>query len=300
MPAVHADQVKTPLSLNGVMNLLKGGLPDAQISRTIDDQGISFQLTKEIEQEVRRAGGTERLIAALQRASQRRAEGQSSGTGALIVKTTPAQANVYLNGEFKGKSSEQGELRLQNLQPGTYSLRVALAGFSDYDAVRPIAAGEEQIVCATLLQKSAPGRPLASPPRDPVARAQSVIPVPGVKVEAVQFYEGPPDQDMEKEQRQYQSSFDRFTTRAIFWELDLSYPPPGRRIEFQVEIVWYKPDGSQMVRQALPTFVLEDWGTSWETLGYGYAEPGHWLPGTYRVEMFVKNARIAGGSFRID
>jgi hypothetical protein len=55
-----------------------------------------------------------------------------------------------------------------------------------------------------------------------------------------------------------------------------------------------------MTRQTISVHVEPGWGSSWHTAGSGYAEPGHWIPGTYRVDLYCKNRRVAGGTFQID
>jgi len=126
------------------------------------------------------------------------------------------------------------------------------------------------------------------------------IPVPGIKPPTVRFYEGLPDPAQDPAKRVYQISFDRFTARSVFWELDLAFPPPGRRIDFQLDAVWYKRDGSELTRQTLPVHVDSDWGSSWHTLGYGWVEGGHWIPGSYRVDFYCGSQRVATGTFQID
>jgi hypothetical protein len=270
----------------------------------VDDRGIAFDFTPEIEQKVRDAGGADDVVAALRRASQRRAESEQSRTGGLVIKATPGETQVYLNDELKGMTSPEGELRLPDLKPGNYNLRVSLPGYQSYEKTRTVAAGEEQMVYVTLVQKSPADTPKDNPAptraSPPVPAPSTGIPVPGMKVSAVQFFEGPYDLTLEKSQRVYRYSFDRFTSRAIYWELDLTFPPPGRRIDFPVDAVWYRSDGSEMNRQTIPAFVLPQWGSSWHTLGSGQAEPGHWTPGTYRVDFYFKNMRIASGAFQIN
>jgi len=190
---------------------------------------------------------------------------------------------------------------LPGLNPGTYTLRVSLLGYQSYEKAMTVAAGEEQTVYVTLVQKSSVSTPKDNPTPTPAPPTPVTgIPVPGVKVSAVQFFEGPHELTLEKSQRVYRYSFDRFTSRTVYWELDLTFPPPGRRIDFQVDAVWSKSDGSEMNRQSIPAYVTPDWGASWHTLGYGWAEPGHWLPGTYRVDFYFKDTRIASGTFQIN
>jgi hypothetical protein len=299
-----AAQKSKPLNEQEVLELLEGGVPSARVSEIVDDRGIDFDFTPEIEQRVRDAGGADDVAAALRRASQRRAQSEQPHTGGLVIKTTPGETQIYLNDELKGMTSPEGEIRLPDLKPGTYNLRVSLLGYQSYEKPMTIAAGEEQTVYVTLLQKS----PVVTPKENivptqeptPVTTPSTGIPVPGIKPPSVQFYEGPHDLALDQSQRVYRFSFDRFTARSIYWELDLQYPPPGRRIDFQVDAFWYKPDGSEMTRQIISAHVDADWGSSWHTLGYGYVESGHWTPGTYRVDFYFKNTRVASGTFQIN
>jgi hypothetical protein len=298
-----AAQQGKPLNEQEVLELLEGGVPSSRVSAIVDDRGIDFEFTSEVEQKVRDAGGADDVVAALGRASQRHAETEKPQTGGVVVKTTPGETEIYLNDEPKGMTSPEGEIRLPDLKPGTYNLRVSLLGYQSYEKPLTIAAGAEQTVYVTLAQKSPAATPKenpAPPQEPPAATPSSGIPVPRLKTPAVQFYEGPHDLTLDQSQRVYRYSFDRFTTRSIYWELDLQYPPPGRRIDFQIEAVWYKSDGSEMARQTNSAHVEADWGSSWHSLGYGYLEPGHWTPGTYRVDIYFKNARIASGTFQIN
>jgi hypothetical protein len=298
-----AQQVK-PLNEQEVIELLEGGVPSGRVSEIVDDRGIDFEFTSDIEHKVRDAGGADDVIAALRQASQRRAESQRPRTGGLVIKTTPGESQIYLNDELQGMTSPEGEIRLPDLQPGTYTLRVSLLGYQSYEKPMTVTAGEEQTVYVTLMQKSPvmtpKDNPAPSEPLPPVAALSTGIPVPGAKVSAVQFYEGPHDLIVQKAQRVYRQSFDRSTTRSIYWELDLSFPPPGRRIDFPVDAIWYRSDGTPMTRQIISAYVLPLWPSSYHTVGYGYAEPGHWTPGAYRVDLYFKNVRIASGTFQIE
>jgi hypothetical protein len=294
-----AAQKDKPLNAQDVIERLESGVPSSRVSEIVDDRGIDFEFTSKIEQEVRDAGGANDVVAALRRASQRRAESDQPRTGGLVIKTTPGETQIYLNGEPKGMTSPEGEIRLLDLKPGTYNLRVSLLGYQSYEKAMTVAAGDEQTVYVSLVQKSS-----ASTPKDNSSPAPPIsatgIPVPGVKASAVQFYEGSHDLTLDQSQRVYRHSFDRFTSRFIYWELDLNFPPPGRRIDFQIDAIWYKSDGAEMDRQSVPAYVAPDWGASWHTLGYGYVEPGHWIPGTYRVDLYFKNMRIGSGTFQIN
>jgi hypothetical protein len=303
MPVARTSAAQTgkPLNEQEVLELLEGGVPSSRVSDIVDDRGIDFDFTPEIEEKVRDAGGADDAVAALRRASQRRAESEQPRTGGLVIKTTPGETQVYLNDELKGMTSPEGEIRLPGLNPDTYNLRVSLLGYQSYEKPIKITAGEEQTVYVTLAQKSPAVTPKDNPVSTPEPPPPSTgIPIPGIKISGLQFYEGPHDLDLGQSQRVYRFSFDRFTTRSIYWELDLQYPPPGRRIDFQVDAIWYKSDGTEMTRQTNPAYVLADWKSTWHSLGFGYVEPGHWTPGTYRVDLYFKNTRIASGTFQIN
>jgi hypothetical protein len=303
MPALRtsaAPQGK-PLTEQEVLELVQGGVAGSRVSAIVDDRGIDFDFTPEVEQRIRRAGGTDDVVEAIGRAAQRRAESQRPRTGELAIRTTPGELQVYLNDELKGMTSPEGELRVTNLQPGTYNLRVSLLGYQTYEKPITVSAGEEQTLSVTLVQKpgDVPPRPKAVPVEEPPAPT-SGIPVPGVKVVSLQFYEGPHAVSLPQSQRVYRFSFDRFTTRAIYWELDLTFPAPGRHIDFDINARWYKPDGSEMSKQLVTAHVDADWHSSWHSRGYGFPEPGHWTPGTYRVDLYCKSLRIASETFQIN
>jgi hypothetical protein len=287
-----------PLNEQEVLELLAGGVPSARVATLVDQRGIVFTLTSEFEQTVRGAGGGEDVIAALRRASQRYAESLKPRTGGLVIKSKPGEAQVYLNDAPKGMTSPEGEIRLPDLQPGTYNLRVSLLGYQSFEKAMTVAAGEAQTVYVTLVKKSTPQE--NSVPRQEVPTPSTGIPVPGVRVVDMQFYEGAFGALLPKDQRVYRSSFDHSAARSIFWELNLTFAPLGQRIDFPVDAVWYRSNGSELFRHTLSAHVDPGWRNSKHTMGYGFPQPGHWLPGAYRVDLYVRNTRIASGTFQIN
>jgi hypothetical protein len=293
-----AAQNDKALTEQEVIELLEGGVPSARVTSIVDERGINFQFTTEIEYKVRNAGGGDDVVAALRRASQRRAQPEQPRTGGLVIKTTPGEAEVYLNDEPKGMTSPEGEIRLPDLQPGSYKLRVSLPGYQSHEEPMTIAAGEEQSVYVTLAQKSVPLPTNNNPVQEPPAPS-SGLPIPGIKVAPLQFFEGPHDLALEKSQRVYRYRFDRSSTKSIYWELDLNYPAPGRQIDFQLDALWYKSDGTELRHQILQAHVMPTWANSWHTNGYGWVDAGHWPLGAYRVEIQFKGVRISSGTFEI-
>lgn len=99
--------------------------------------------------------------------------------------------------------------------------------------------------------------------------------------------------------KRYGQKFKAASTRALYWELNLAYPAPGRRIDFRLDATWYREDGSVLVRQTLDTYVEAAWVHSQHLLGWGWEEPGNWAPGTYRLELSVKGNKVAEGFVKI-
>jgi len=67
-------------------------------------------------------------------------------TGTVIIESTPTNAEVYLNGEFKGRT----RLTLEETEPGTYNILIKKTGFEDWEGVVEVAAGKISEVSADL------------------------------------------------------------------------------------------------------------------------------------------------------
>ena len=71
-------------------------------------------------------------------------------SAALHLNTNPGNAQAYLNDEFRGASSDQGNLAISNLKPGNYRLRLSLIGYQEWTQTFSLAAGEDRRVEARL------------------------------------------------------------------------------------------------------------------------------------------------------
>jgi tRNA A-37 threonylcarbamoyl transferase component Bud32 len=141
--------------------------------------------------------------------------------------------------------------------------------------------------------------PPTSTPR-PVPTQTPVWDIPSLQanVSELRFFEGPytmPPHD----ERQYTTRFASSSTRYINYELNLEFPEPGRYIEFQVEAVYYQPDGSELTSFTADYHLEADWTTSWHAKGWGWDDPGQWSVGTYYVELYVDGQLIATGAFEV-
>ncbi len=99
--------------------------------------------------------------------------------------------------------------------------------------------------------------------------------------------------------RDYRTHFIESLTRYLNWEIDLEMPAPGKRIDYEIEVVWRRADGSIEATQKKKTFIEADWTTPWTSWGYGRRSPGAWKPGAYTVEFRVGGQMLASGSFTV-
>jgi hypothetical protein len=125
-----------------------------------------------------------------------------------------------------------------------------------------------------------------------------VIPSLDAKVTSLRFFESG-YQPTEMGDRAYSSQFQRDRSRYINWELRLAHPTRERRSDFQIDEIWYKPDGSILAKQSMQRHLQGSWVYSFHYHSWGWEEPSHWLPGQYRVELSIDGSRIAIGMFTI-
>jgi len=143
---------------------------------------------------------------------------------------------------------------------------------------------------------------LASLLLPPQTRAESqtvYVPSLNAKVTELRFFESDIN-SVPYEQRTYTTRFEKSKTRYINWELNLEYPAPkGRRVDFDINAVWYQSDGSVLTKQTKKAYVEADWPASYHTMGYGWDKPGNWEVGSYTVELSIKGKKVASGTFEI-
>jgi len=83
-------------------------------------------------------------------------------------------------------------------------------------------------------------------------------------------------------QRDYRSMFNKSEVRNIVWELHLKYPLPGKKINYKITAIWWKPDGSVLKCKNTESYIDADWTSSWVVDGLGDED---WEIGTYTVEL---------------
>ncbi|MBN1431210.1 MAG: PEGA domain-containing protein [Methanomicrobiaceae archaeon] len=77
----------------------------------------------------------------------------SSGNGYIRVISYPGEAEVYLNGQYMGKTNDDGIPGAYTLtvSPGTYKVSVELTGYRDYDQTVTAGAGQTVTLNANLV-----------------------------------------------------------------------------------------------------------------------------------------------------
>jgi len=154
---------------------------------------------------------------------------------------------------------------------------------------------------------------VAAKTRDRSSPANVIAPL-GAKVTALKFFEAG-DTAPPQGQRSYATQFAKASVRNIVWELDLAHSAPGRWLPLPIEALLYFKDaaGDHVVqRKVLQSAVPADWSDTYDMDYFGWKNdyyyyragtttpsPRTWLPGSYRVDLYVLDTKVASGSFEI-
>jgi hypothetical protein len=117
-------------------------------------------------------------------------------------------------------------------------------------------------------------------------------------VTTLRFFESGPGM-LPFNERFYRNEFLSTATRFINWEIQLNHPPPDQRIDFRIDAVWHRFDGSVIIQETVPTYIEPYRNNSFYTFGRGNMNPGTWLVGDYSVEFYIEGKRIGYGAFRV-
>jgi hypothetical protein len=126
-----------------------------------------------------------------------------------------------------------------------------------------------------------------------------VIPAIEARLTGVKFWEEPKGK-VAKEDRKFVSSFNSKEARYIGVMLEFDKPAGGRRINVQISCTRYWPDGKVLGTQTDAFDPDPEWTSfTWTPTegGLGWAEPGNYQPGEYRVECSIDGKVIAKSSF---
>ncbi len=142
---VHA-QARKPYTKDAILGLLKGEVAPQRVAVLARQRGIDFQITSQVESELRRAGATPELLATLREIAPK---SPAPKPAQIVIQTAP-NAQVYLDDVFKGQSSPEGRLVIDNAKPGDHALRVSLAGKRNYEQKLTVIAGQVTQITALL------------------------------------------------------------------------------------------------------------------------------------------------------
>jgi len=100
--------------------------------------------------------------------------------------------------------------------------------------------------------------------------------------------------------REYKERFPKGQTQYVNWELRLAYAsPPGKRVDFTIQEVWFRPDGSIDHKHEVKGRVEAGWLSEAISGGWGSENGRNWQVGTYRVAFYVAGLPITSGAFEI-
>lgn len=74
----------------------------------------------------------------------------SQTTGFIDVTSSPAEANIYLDGAYQGQTSSSGPFTISNVPVGAHTVRLTLIGYQDYTTSANVVAGTTSHVGAAL------------------------------------------------------------------------------------------------------------------------------------------------------
>ncbi len=182
--AIGAPRPAGPkLTLQNVLDLLTGDVSSSDVAAEAEKDGISFQVTDSVAQQIKGAGGTDALIDDLRSLAPRTSNTPTptprpnppASPPTLLIDSSPGQTQVYVDDAPVGSTSQEGRLRLTDLSPGQHSVRVTLQGYQDYQETIVLSAGGVTTVAATLQKLEVPA-PQPQPQPEPQPPAPSPEP----------------------------------------------------------------------------------------------------------------------------
>ena len=203
------------------------------------------------------------------------------------------EAWLYINEAF------EGNLDLSALTD-TAHIRLHIRDEKDAEATRfenfTIWEWNPELDTIPVLTTPTPSKTLISPT---AATPSNYIPSTDAQVTDLKFYETP-QESIPYGQRAYSQVFNASTARAIAWELHLTHPAPGQRMNLIIDSVYHRSDGSVIGRASTDgANVSGDATGTIVSVGTGWDQAGNWPTDTYRVDLFVEGELIAGGEFEV-
>jgi hypothetical protein len=100
--------------------------------------------------------------------------------------------------------------------------------------------------------------------------------------------------------RAFQTKFEQARTRYINTELTFDFAAPGRPVDFKVECAYLNAADSVIGKLDFAFSVKPEWVNVLHNNGWGWASPGVWKTGTYRVRCSSDGVVVAETTFEIE
>jgi hypothetical protein len=146
------------------------------------------------------------------------------------------------------------------------------------------------VMCGTI--------PLITPAAVRAQTDVAVIPSVQAKLSSLRFFETGPV-IFAPALRSYDVKFEAARARFIGVELTFQHPAPGRVASFTVSCAYRTASDSLIGQIEVPFTIQADWQYTATARNLGYADPGHWKPGTYRTTCTAEGRTVAQGIFEI-
>ncbi len=153
IPQALPAQTTKELSKEDIIKLLDAEVASRRIEALVEERGVLFELTPEIEQELRRAGANADLIEVI------RTNAKPPAPAELVVESNSGDTEVFVDGRSLARTSTGGWAKISALPPGKHEVRLVAAGFNDFTQVVELKSGET-FTLSPVLTKAKPPSPI--------------------------------------------------------------------------------------------------------------------------------------------
>jgi formylglycine-generating enzyme required for sulfatase activity len=286
---LHAQTAKE-LAKEDILKLLSAEVASRRIEALVEERGIAFELTPEVEQELKRAGANADLIEVI------RANSKPPSPAELVVESSPGGAEVYLDSQSVARTSAGGWGKISPLPPGRHQLRIVAPGFDDFTQTIELKSGETLNVNAVLTKAKEPPAILFVNSTPPGAN----VTLDGKSVGGTGGAGRLKIPDLEPGKHVIRVTMDGYVNFEQAVEL-----VSGKALTVTAALEHPKPATAGIVLQAVPrgsTVTLDDKVVDQSSLGGDLNIPDL-TPGTHRVKVaadgyiaFEQNVELGSGS----
>lgn len=149
-----------PLSKSEVIRMLTNYVSAKVVAEYVRVSKISFQVTPEVESELRKAGADRALIRTLREAGPSTAASHNAQpapkfvgippAAALVIRTFPGGVSVIIDNQSRGTTPNDGHMTISGLAPGNHQVLLRLEGYADDEKEVTLASGQTLDLPMTL------------------------------------------------------------------------------------------------------------------------------------------------------